>query len=317
LSALLVLLALVLAIFPSSPLASQYRLDSTRNVIIVVVDGARYSETFGDPLHQHIPHIWNDLRPLGSIITAVYNAGVTETCSGHANISTGTWQDIANDGSERPHKPTFFEYYRREFGISQEGTWIVAGKSKLSSISYSTTIGYGAAYGASVYAADIEDNSVWLELQHIIDNHHPYLILVNFPSTDRAGHSGIWEDYTSAIKEFDSIVYDLWNYIQSDQSYKDTTVLIVTGDHGRNDADWTRHDGEGAEEIIFLALGPGIKRGYVSSRPRYQIDIEPTVGYLLGFGSPLTERSIIMEIFEWYVFLPIIMRESTRTGQLE
>lgn len=41
----------------------------TENVFVVVIDGARYSETFGDNSsnlnHSLIPHIWNDLRPLG------------------------------------------------------------------------------------------------------------------------------------------------------------------------------------------------------------------------------------------------------------
>jgi arabinogalactan endo-1,4-beta-galactosidase len=38
---------------------------ATRFVIIAVIDGARYSETFGDPAHQYIPRIWSTLRPLG------------------------------------------------------------------------------------------------------------------------------------------------------------------------------------------------------------------------------------------------------------
>ena len=39
----------------------------TQNMFVVVIDGARYSETFGNNSanlnHSLIPHIWNDLRP--------------------------------------------------------------------------------------------------------------------------------------------------------------------------------------------------------------------------------------------------------------
>src|SRR5687768_5210675 len=36
----------------------------TPKVIIAVVDGWRYEDTFGDPTHALIPNVWNNLRPL-------------------------------------------------------------------------------------------------------------------------------------------------------------------------------------------------------------------------------------------------------------
>ena len=89
-----------------------------QNVVIVVIDGARYTETFGaDSLY--IPHIWTQLRPLGTIWTNFRNNGITKTDPGHASIATGTWQFIDNKGVIRPTQPTMFEYFRKESGASE------------------------------------------------------------------------------------------------------------------------------------------------------------------------------------------------------
>ncbi|MBP1648982.1 MAG: sulfatase [Bacteroidetes bacterium] len=94
-------LLLLLCFFPLLALAGE-----TRTVIIAVIDGPRYSGTFGDPTHLYIPRIWNILRPQGVIYTEYRNLGLTETNSGHAMIVTGTIQSIANDGSQ----PTKLEH---------------------------------------------------------------------------------------------------------------------------------------------------------------------------------------------------------------
>ena len=59
----------------------------TQNVFIIVIDGPRYTETFGDASHQFIPKIWNQLRPLGTLYSRFYNDTVTETVPGHAASS--------------------------------------------------------------------------------------------------------------------------------------------------------------------------------------------------------------------------------------
>ncbi len=113
------------------------KLSFAQNVIIVVVDGARYSETFGAGA-TYIPHLYNDLKPLGAVYTnfRIADEGKTETNPGHSSMLTGTWQQIANDGSQRPNKPTVFEYFRKELGSSIIENYAVAGKSKLNILSY-------------------------------------------------------------------------------------------------------------------------------------------------------------------------------------
>jgi hypothetical protein len=106
------------------------------NVIVVVIDGARYSETFGKE-DTYIPYMWNEMRPQAVIFTNFYNDGTTKTNPGHATIATGKWQSIANNGTERPTFPTLFEYYRQQTGAADSSVYVVAGADKLAAISYS------------------------------------------------------------------------------------------------------------------------------------------------------------------------------------
>ncbi|MCX7918012.1 MAG: hypothetical protein N3A72_00100 [bacterium] len=284
----------------------------TQNVFVVVIDGARYTETFGDNSsnvdHCLIPHIWNDLRPLGSINTSFYNLGITVTNSGHASIESGTWQDIANDGTQRPYHRTFFEYYREQQGIDSTLTWVVVGKGKLNILSYSTTTsGYdGAPYGAMV-AANGTDNEIFDRLTTIMNLYHPKLVLVNLGDVDVAGHSGNWSSYTSAIFNADRLVYNLWSKITSDTYYRDNTDLIITNDHGRHGdthGGFAHHgdDCDGCRHLMFLAVGPDFKKNYVSNKIRSQIDICPTIGWILEFtptqatGIPMAELLNVIPI---------------------
>lgn len=274
----------------------------TQNLFVVVLDGARYSETLGDTTENHsiIPHIWNDLRPLGSINTSFYNLGVTVTVPGHTSIESGTWQHLANDGSQRPTQPTFFEYYRQQLGIDSTLTWVIAGKAKLNVCSYSSDTEFGSAYGAMTAAKDIKDDQVWDALTTTMNTYHPRLVLINLPETDAAGHAGNWSQYTSAINNADKIIYNLWSKITSDAYYRNKTSLIVANDHGRHDdahGGFKNHgdDCDGCRHIMLLALGPDFNKNYISPNLRSQVDICPTAGILLGFnpaqaiGTPMTE----------------------------
>ncbi|MFQ5770142.1 MAG: FlgD immunoglobulin-like domain containing protein [bacterium] len=273
---------------------------NTGSVFIVVIDGARYSETFGDVNHQYIPKIWNQLRPLGTIYTTFYIDGWTRTNPGHASIITGTWQYLANDGTERPDKPTLFEYYRKQYGTSLSEDYVVLGKDKLQILAYSNHPDYGYDYRASVKLANqVTDLEAWRNLQEVMTTDHPHLVIVNFPETDVAAHTGVWESYVNALSQADSLTYELWNLIQSDSIYSNKTTMFVTNDHGRHldnvDSGFKSHGDscEGCRHIMLLALGPHIQAGIVDNVERKQIDIAPTVGTILHFATPLTAGNVI------------------------
>ena len=259
-----------------------------QNVVIIVIDGARYTETFGaDSLY--IPRIWTQLRPLGTIWTNFRNDGITKTDPGHASIATGTWQSIDNKGVVRPTQPTIFEYFRKASGALKSEAAVVVGKRKLGILAYSTHPDYGAEYKAFTSIGK-DDTSVIRNLKTTLRQNHPKLTLVNLPSTDAAGHSGNWMEYISAIHKVDSLIYDIWQTLQADPFYQTNTTLFITNDHGRHDklhGGFKNHgDGcEGCRHIMLFAIGRGFPVSTVVTTRRTQCDIAPTAGELLSFST--------------------------------
>ena len=257
-----------------------------QNVVIIVIDGARYTETFGAEA-LYIPRLWTQLRPLGTIWTNFRNDGITDTDPGHASIATGTWQSIDNKGAAIPTQPTIFEYFRKASGAPESAVGVVVGKPKLKILAYSTHIDYGEKYKASTFIGK-DDTSVVMKLKTTFRQNHPRLTLVNLPTTDKAGHSGNWTKYISAIHVADSLIYDIWQTLQADSLYRNKTTLFVTNDHGRHDnfhGGFKKHgdDCEGCRHIMLFAIGRGFPVNTVITQRRTQCDIAPTAGELLSF----------------------------------
>jgi hypothetical protein len=283
------------------------------NAVLMVIDGARYSETFGDTTHSFIPRMWEHLRPIGTLFPNFWNNGETKTNPGMTSIATGTWQHVANDGSERPTMPTFFEYFREALAAPESLTLVVAGKSKLNICSYSNHADYGAPYGAQEDVDFNSDAETFQALLSDLEADHPRLVLVNLSEVDWDGHSGVWSSYVTAIQTADSLVWELWNFLQSDPFYKGKTFLFVTNDHGRHDdahGGFQNHgdDCEGCRHIMLLALGPKIRRNHTVVGEYTQIDLCPTIGSLLGFDTPLADGNMISEGF--------LVRKNSRKMQI-
>lgn len=270
---------------------------SGQNVVIVVIDGARYSETVGGG-EACMPFLWNVLRPQGTVWTNFRNEGRTNTVNGHTSIETGTWQKIANDGSERPTRPTIFEYFRKHTAVPESLACLVVGKRKLGVLSFSTEPLYGEECGARVFV-ESGDTAVFAKVLDVLAAQRPRLLMVNFADVDRMAHSGEWKDYLGAIHRVDSLVVCLWKILQSEPSYRENTVLLVTNDHGRHDdsnGDFRNHgDGcEGCRHIMLLAAGGSFSRGHVCDVSRTQRDLAGSIGEILGFPTPFVEGGSIL-----------------------
>ncbi len=273
----------------------------TENVFIIVIDGPRYSETFGDSLHRYIPTTWNRLKPLGTLYTSFYNDGITKTNPGHASILTGSWQSIANNGTEQFTMPTIFEYYRKQKNRPITSSFVVLGKDKLDILTHSTHQEYGYEYRASLKRSteDSDDYQTYKNIKEVMSEHRPNLLIANFAGVDIAGHNEDFVSYTSKIRIADSLMGALWNDIQTDSIYMNRTTLMITNDHGRHldtvATGFKDHgdDCEGCRHISLLIIGPDTPAGIIDTTKRTQIDIAPTVGRLLKFDTPYSVGNVI------------------------
>ena len=269
-----------------------------QHVIVVVMDGARYSETFGSD-SLYVPHMWNQLRPLGTRWTNFYNDGLTKTDPGHATIASGIWQEIDNKGHDRPEQPTVFEYFRKYTKAPINAASVVAGKQKLDILAYSAHPDFGPEYRASSFIS-ATDTSVLNEAKKILSSNRPQIMMVNLPGIDSSGHSGRWTEYLAAIRTADSIIWNLWQTLQSDSLYRNTTTLFVTNDHGRHDEN---HGGfkshgdscDGCRHVLCLAVGRGFPTNRIIKQRRTQCDITPTVGELLSFPTPFSRGTSLLQ----------------------
>jgi hypothetical protein len=116
----------------------------------------------------------------------------------------------------------------------------------------------------------------------------PRVMYFAFDETDDFAHGGEYGAYLNSAHYTDRFINELWNYLQSDATYKNKTTLIITCDHGRgSDAEGWKHHGQKipeATQIWFALLGPdtpatGEMRG---EHQLYQNQIARTLATLLG-----------------------------------
>lgn len=282
----------------------------TKHVIILVIDGPRMTETFGDKTCQYIPHLSKDLAPQGVLFTNFRNNGKTNTNSGHTAITTGVYQSIKNDGTELPKYPSMFQYYLKKTGFPKEKAWIVASKGKLNILANARKKGWFNSFMPSDYCGPSgngdeysADERTWNVVLNKLEVDRPNLMLINLLEVDTRGHSNDWPNYLGAIQRTDEYAFQLWEYIQSNEYYKDNTTLIITNDHGRHldghKTGFKEHgDGcEGCRQMYMLALGPDFKQGQVVTEEYEQIDISLTISKLLHFDMPTSKGRVISSLF--------------------
>ena len=213
----------------------------TKYVIVLVVDGPRYSETWGDTGHQYIPFMHNVLAPQGVVHNQFYTQGETHTTSGHTALSTGIYQSINNSGQELPIRPSFFQHWLKQHPEDKSLAWIIASKDKLEVLSNCTEYGWKDKFRPSVDCGNAglatgyrHDSITHMKVLSTLQNSHPNLLLVNYREPDFSGHTGNWKGYLKGILKTDEYVHDIWQFIQNDPFYKDNTTLFVTNDHGRH-----------------------------------------------------------------------------------
>ncbi len=284
----------------------------TEYVYVLIIDGPRFTETFGDSTFKHIPHLGKELVHEGVLFYNFRNNGPTYTNAGHTAITTGHYQKISNAGKELPKRPSMFQYYLKAKKADKNDAWIIASKGKLEILANTKNKHWWNMYMPSTYcgpnglAAEYGgDDPTYKKVIEVIDTDKPpHLMLVNFLAVDSYGHSNEWEKYLIALGRCDDYVNRIWKTIQNNPKLKDKTALIVTNDHGRHldghKNGFVNHGDncEGCRHIALLAMGPDFKKDVVIKNGGEQLDISKTISYLLGFDMPTSEGRILTELFQ-------------------
>ncbi|MCX2741773.1 alkaline phosphatase family protein [Pontibacter anaerobius] len=264
----------------------------TEHVVIVVIDGVRWSETWG-ATPGLIPNMSANLIQKGHFLPKFYNYGYTYTNSGHTAITTGVNQPIDNYGDELPANPSIFQYFLKQTGKPATAAWIVSSKDKLHILANTQRPDWKDEFLPSVNAGVNGpgtgyrmDSLTLVEAKRILTTHKPNLMLINFMEPDGFAHAGNWENYLRGIARDDRYVMELWDFLSTDEAFKKKTTLLVTTDHGRHldgiDGGWAEHGDNcpGCQQVFLLALGPDFGRGEVVAEYSL-IDLPLTVARLL------------------------------------
>ena len=278
-------------------------------VVLVLVDGMRYTEGLGHPTRQYVPNM-DALAQQGVIIEPFLNDGNTVTIAGIPAIMNGSWAgstpffdpDCQQD-SIFSNTPYVQEYIRRQLGFSAQDCVYVLGPYCPWRGSFHPS--YGPDYWPQWISTGGGDDANWMETQNLLQTTKPRFLTLYLPDVDHAGHDGNWTEYLAAIEHADEIIGELWTWIQSDPDYADNTVMLITNDHGRHTDDFVGHGNGciGCRQIQCLAIGPGIRSGLISTMERTIPDIAPTLARLLGAEAQFSSGEIMTEILEPEMFL--------------
>lgn len=278
--------------------------DDRPHVVVVIIDGARYSETLGDPTHAWTPHL-AALAAEGCAPGPIRNEGIPITTYGMASIHTGAWDAFASDAYGRGWftSPTWFEYLRKKTGAPAEDAWYVLPAWDDDLVwTGSRDPDYGLDYWPSLYTEGTYDLDVAEAAVEVLRQATPALTVVYLPRVDAMAHTGSWSEYTTALGKADEAVGLIWEAVEARAPLAGRTTLLVTSDHGRHD---DAHGGfqnhgcscDGCRDVTFLAIGPGVDPACTPSRPWETVDLVPTVGRLLGFTAEKAEGRVMEEIW--------------------
>ncbi len=296
------LLSLLIVVSLSSYLSAQ----PDRFVVLVIIDGARYSETLGDDSYRYVPEMGR-LNAAGVIVEPMLNDGATVTRRGIPAIWSGSWA-VPNDttlpsgySSQYATAPTMWEYLRKQKGVdSTQALYVIKDLSTPWLQSYHPD--YGPDFWPWYVLHGNTDRDVWAHARSLLIEHHPMLSVIYLADVDGAGHSGNWTTYTSAILTADSIVGEVWDLLETDTVFAGRSTLKVTNDHGRHlDGVSNGFAGHGdacmgCRQVMMLAIGEAVKQGVRSSIQRSLTDIAPTIGSILGFSTPLATGTSMEEL---------------------
>ncbi|GAB1446211.1 MAG: phosphoglyceromutase [Cyclobacteriaceae bacterium] len=266
-----------------------------------------------------MPFFWSTIATEGQLYgNRAYNNKVNCTNTmwfsypGYNEILTGFSDDERIKSNAKINNPntTVLEFVNKQPALKEKvavfGSWDVFPfiiNEKRSGVPVNA--GFESAEGTGLSAREVFLNELqreipgpWDEVRLDAFTHHyaweyvkrkePRLVYIGYGETDDFAHDGNYSAYLKSAHRTDQFIEQLWNWVQSNDHYKNKTTFIITTDHGRGTDPldtWRSHGNEvrGSGEIWFAVIGPDTTgKGEIKKEGQYfQNQIAATVATFL------------------------------------
>lgn len=245
-----------------------------KRVIIITYDGMRGDAVIAAPM----PNLMSMMRD-GAYTTVARTINWSVTLPAHASMLSGLCQ--SKHGVDW-NDATYYKGYSLGVDIYDQAhaaglkTVMIVNKEKLRQLAEpETTDVYKLVYAveSTIMKTAIEEIPAGFDL-----------MFIHFGSPDNRGHRYGWmsDSYLKALRNGDTALGLLLAALD-EYGIRDSTLIIVTADHGGHDRN---HQGTTDEDLLipWVAYGAGITPGELTN-PVSIMDTAPTVAYALELPS--------------------------------
>lgn len=150
----------------------------------------------------------------------------------------------------------------------------------------------------------------------------PNVVFIGLDETDHFAHKGKYTEYLNAAHTADSLIAEIWNWVQQQTDYRNQTTLLITTDHGRGKGKriWKNHRlmACGSRHIWFAAIGPDTPAfGEMRFKAKYfQKQVAKTIAAFLGLQ--YENKEPVGEAIQTMLAVPPpILERETLSGALD
>jgi hypothetical protein len=244
---------------------------------------------------------------------------------GYSEILTGQAHDDVIDSNDKRRNPypTVLEFLKHKLGLEAHKVaaftswdtldWIVEHEEG----SISSNAGFEPYVHPHPVIQELsklqfETVTPWDSVRHDVytfrfakahlETFKPRILYLGLGETDDWAHDRRYDRVLGALVRTDNFLKELWEFLQSQDQYRDKTTLLITVDHGRGStpADWTKHGKEVEEaQYIWLAVvspDSDLRREWTNTPTIYQNQVAATLCRFLGLdyseNNPLAGKPI-------------------------
>lgn len=231
---------------------------------------------------------------------------------GYSEILTGQAHDDvinSNDFGQNPF-PSFLDFLQAKMKlnfnqVADFSSWDVMNRIATSKPnSFLINAGYEEYKSANKEIAllsktQFETLSPWGTVRHDyytiklalaqMKSYHPRVLHIGLGETDDWAHNKNYARVLDALSLTDNFIKEIWDFVQSDPQYRNSTTIILTTDHGRGSTtkDWQNH-GEDVPEakyiwMAFISPEVDLRGEWQNTETIYQNQVAATLCRFLKF----------------------------------